>query len=413
MIDDVRRTVDRVYREEWGRIVASLIRLTGDWDVAEECTQDAFVRALEVWQGSHLPSNPTAWITTTARNRALDRLRRDVRLASKLKDFFVLSGLNDQPPQRGPIVDDRLRLIFSCCHPALTFDAQVALTLRTLGGLTIEELARAFMVSDQTMAKRLVRAKQKIRTAGIPYRVPPAHLLPARTSSVLAVLYLLFNEGYSATAGAAIVRHDLCAEAIRLARLLVELLPQEPEAEGQLALMLLHSARLEARVDRNGEFVVLDEQDRSLWNQAAIAEGVEVLDRAARRGPRGPYQLQAAIAACHCRAPHADATDWPEIVRLYDELVGLVPTPAIRLNRAVAVSMADGPAVGLRLIQRLQEEGQLANYYLLEATKADLLRRLGRWSEAADAYRSALDAAKTDVERRFLARRLAEVSSRA
>jgi len=308
------------------------------------------------------------------------------------------------------IPDDRLRLIFTCCHPALPLEARVALTLRTLAGLTTSEIARAFLTAEPTMAKRLVRAKQKIRNAGIPYRVPPAHLLPERTSGVLAVLYLLFNEGYAATAGTELLRHDLCAEAIRLTRALAGLMPDEPEATALLALMLFHNSRRASRVDEAGDIVTLEDQDRSRWNQAEIAEGVRVLDAAARRGQRGPYLIQAAIAKCHAIAHVAAETNWALIAKLYDSLAQLVASPVIELNRAVAVGMADGPAAGLELVDALAGSGALASYHLLPATRADLLRRLGQHPEAAASYRKALDLAVNDAERRYLARRLAEVN---
>jgi RNA polymerase sigma-70 factor (ECF subfamily) len=393
--------VAQAFRDEWGQVVATLIRVTGDWDLAEECAQDAFAAAVQHWPRDGVPRRPGAWLTTTARNRATDRLRRDAVGAAKLREVAAMSY--DEPEDEFP--DDRLRLMFTCCHPALALDAQVALTLRTLAGLTTAEIARAFLLSEATMAKRLTRAKGKIRNAGIPYRVPPDHLLPERTPGVLAVLYLLFNEGYTA-----VVRESLTDEAIRLARVLVRLMPDEPEAVGLLALMLMHHARRAARLDSAGDVVTLDEQDRGRWDTALITEGVALLDGALRRGRTGPYQVQAAIAACHVTASRAEDTDWKQIVALYSQLVKFVPTPVVELNRAVAVGMAFGPAAGLRLAEAI---AGLDGYYLLPATRADFLRRLSRFAEAADAYRAALDLAATDADRRYLRRRLTEVSIRA
>ncbi len=414
--DAVRAAVDAAFRDEWGRVVATLIRTTGDWDLAEECAQDAFAMALQRWPRDGIPGRPGAWLTTAARNRAIDVLRRKAVGAAKLREVAAMSyppsgpGLDDD--QSG-VPDDRLRLMFTCCHPALSLEARVALTLRTLAGLTTAEIARAFLSSEPTMAKRLVRAKQKIQHAGIPYRVPPAHLLPERTPGVLGVLYLLFNEGYSATAGVDLVRQNLSAEAIRLARVLATLMPDEAEASGLLALVLLHDARRLARLDASGDLVTLEDQDRSSWDHASIGEGVSVLEGALRRGRPGPYQIQAAIAACHATAAAAADTDWAQIAGLYEQLARFLPTPVVELNHAVAVGMARGPAAGLPLVAALEASGKLAGYHLLPATRADLLRRLGRSSEAAVAYREALELASTDAERRFLSRRLAETGGRA
>ncbi|MFE4549214.1 RNA polymerase sigma factor [Streptomyces sp. NPDC056785] len=408
----VEEAVATAFREEWGQVVATLIRVTGDWDLAEECAQDAFAQALDRWRRDGIPRRPGAWLTTTARHRALDVLRREAVGAEKLREVAVLA--RDEGPydpdheEDGGVTDDRLRLIFTCCHPALPIEARVALTLRTLAGLTTSEIARSFLVPEATMAQRLVRAKRKIRNAGIPYRVPPAHLLPERTTGVLGVVYLLFNEGYAATSGADLMRTGLCAEAIRLARVLALLMPDEPEVLGLLALLLLHDARRATRVDAAGELVTLEDQDRTAWDRAAIDEGAALLETALRRGRPGPYQIQAAIAACHTTAATAAETDWADIAGLYGELARLVPSAVVRLNRAVAVGMAEGPAAGLALVAELEGTGELDGYHLLAATRADLLRRTGRAAEAAEAYGRALELVENAAERRFLEKRLAE-----
>jgi len=411
--------VDRLFREESGRAVATLIRITGDFDLAEESVADAFVTALERWPLEGVPGNPAAWVTATARNRAIDRLRRARTLAGKREALAREAAVEAERRETAlrvaaedemhPIPDDRLRLIFTCCHPALAPDARIALTLRTLGGLSTPEIARAFLVPEATLAQRLVRAKRKIREAGIPYRVPPEHLLPERLDAVLAVLYLVFNEGYSASSGDALIRRELCTEAIRLARVLVSLMPDEPEAVGLLALMLLHDARREARTGANGELVLLEDQDRSRWDQARIEEGRELVERALRTRRVGPYQLQAAIAAVHDEAPSPAEVDWPQILALYDVLVRVAPSPVVELNRAVAVAMVAGPAAGLALMDGLAASGALDDYHFLHAGRADLLRRLDRRADAAEAYERALALARNEPERAFLARRLAEV----
>ena len=407
----VEAMVEAVFREEWGRIVASLIAMTGDWDLAEECAQDAFARALQVWDRDGAPARPGAWLITAARNRAVDVLRRRANETVKLQQALLLSPA-EEPPARegGGIADDRLRLIFTCCHPALPLEARVALTLRTLAGLTTGEIARAFLVSEPAMAQRLVRAKRKIHKARIPYRVPSASLLPERLTGVLAVLYLLFNEGYTASCGPDLVRPELSAEAIRLTRLLAALMPGEPETTGLLALMLLQDSRRAVRTDDSGAPVPLAEQDRDRWNRAAIEEALRILASIPGGKQPGPYRIQAQIAACHARAAQPEDTGWAAIARLYAELAALAPSPVVELNRAVAVGMADGPAAGLAIVDDLAASGQLTGYHLLPAVRADLLRRLDRPAEAAQAYRAAIDQAGTEPERHYLKRRLAEIA---
>jgi len=377
----VREALDEAFRSEWGRVVATLIRVTGDWDLAEECASDAFASALATWPRDGVPRRPGAWLTTAARNRALDRIRRGAAETNRLRKLAAVAPAEPEPATESDAVpDDRLRLMFTCCHPALPLEAQVALTLRTLAGVTTPEIARAFLVPEATMAQRLVRAKRKIRNARIPYRVPPAELLPERTAGVLGVLYLLFNKGYS--------RVELSTEAIRLARVLAELMPDEPEAGGLLALMLFHEARRVTRVDDAGDLVTLADQDRTRWDRSMIDEGVAVLDAAFELARPGPYQLQAAIAGCHATAGHAADTDWRRIADLYALVARLNPSPVVELNRAVAVAEVEGPAAGLALVEALSED--LAGYHLLPATRADLLRRMNRLDEAKAAYAEAI-----------------------
>jgi RNA polymerase sigma-70 factor (ECF subfamily) len=418
----VADVVADAFGQEWGRINAALIHQTGDWDLAEECAQDAFTQALRRWPRDGVPDRPGAWLMTVARNGAIDRLRRSRSYRAKVEELAVMAaretGTSDDDAGRdagmddGGVPDERLRLIFTCCHPALALEARVALTLRTLTGLSTAEIARAFLVPEATMAKRLVRAKHKIAHARIPYRVPPASALPQRGDGVLAVLYLVFNEGYSASAGDDLIRRDLCDRAVGLAQMLAELLPEEPEAKGLLALMLFHRARQAARIDGHGDLVTLEDQDRTRWDRADIDLGRRHLEEAFAARRPGQYQLQAAIAGCHALAPVAQATDWPRIALAYRHLAELTGSPVVELNRAVAVSMADGPAAGLALLRRLEADGALAGYYLLPATRADFLRRLGRNDESADAYEEAVALAGTGPERRFLNARLAEVRAR-
>ena len=422
--------IERIFREESGRILATLIGLLGDFDLAEELMQEAFTVALEQWPAHGVPGNPRAWLISTAHHKGIDLLRRRANFESKRDELKKIADLEQQLADKhmrghrmnpneaddqgfGEVFkDDRLRLIFTCCHPALALETQVALTLRTLCGLTTDEIARGFLVAAPTMAQRLLRAKQKIRDAGISYQVPAAQDLAERIDAVLLVVYLVFNEGYSASSGDAAIRQELCREAIRLGRILCQLLPAQREVRALLALMLLHDSRRAARIGENGEQILLEEQSRDRWNQDQIREGLALVDSALRNGPPGPYALQAAIAAVHARAQTADETDWRQIAGLYELLLRVQPSPVVQLNHAAAVAMAEGPDAGLRLLDDLESNSELRSYYMFPASRADLLRRLERWPAAANYYRRALDLANNESARAFLTRRLCEMESK-
>jgi RNA polymerase sigma-70 factor (ECF subfamily) len=407
--------LEQLYRDDFGRIIASLIHLIGDFELAEDVTQEAFAAAVEQWPREGVPQNPRAWIIGTARHKAIDRIRRQTRFAERSEELTRMleddAAADEVAPSDRAVPDERLRLIFTCCHPALAPEARIALSLRTLCGLTTEAIARAFIVPPSTMAQRLVRAQRKIRAARIPYEVPPPELLPDRLDAVLAVIYLVFNEGYAATYGDTLVRADLCTEAIRLGRIVSELMAGSSEARALLALMLLQDSRRTTRASSTGEIVLLEEQDRTRWNREQIREGLELINAALSRGPAGPYAIQAAIAAVHARAARAIDTDWREIEALYAYLMRMQSSPVIELNHAVAVAMATGPADGLRLIEAIRVRETLDDYHLMWSARADLLRRLERWEDAAGSYRRALELVTAEPERRFLTRRLAEVES--
>jgi RNA polymerase sigma-70 factor, ECF subfamily len=405
---------EKLHREESGRILSTLIGLLGDFDLAEEMLQEAYATALQKWPVEGVPANPRAWLVSTARNKAIDRLRRERRFDGKREEIARYAGTigqSDADSKEEMFPDDRLRLIFTCCHPALPTEAQVALTLQTVCGVTTEEISRAFLVPLATMAQRLVRAKRKIRDAGIPYRVPAVEDLPERVEAVLLVVYLIFNEGYLASSGDALIRRELCAEAIRLGRVLCQLLPQQPEAQALLGLMLLHDSRRDARVGGDGELVLLEEQDRGLWHWEQISEGTQLTEEALRSGASGTYAVQASISAIHANAKTPGETDWRQIAGLYDVLLRQNPSPVIEVNRAVAVAMAGALEEGLALLEDLEKRGELRDFHLLPLARADLLRRLGRNFEAAEAYRQALALASNDVERRFLRRMLVRLGS--